>query len=181
MDQKKLKHIALRVKEVGMTFYSTAGAVPDLEGLTDLRQFPFITKEQRRDINSLPADWVDIVVDKKFAPDEFFRRAEAGFNRRAPDGFYMPSNEYLAMLNNWMAIVDHFGVDADYTQEFFDQVNDSLIDIMVYGYVCEGDEIATASRYFNGRTMIYEDFCTEFTRLLMRYIPKQVVPAYLAY
>lgn len=181
MNQQKLIHIALRVKDVAMMFYSSTGGMGDLEGLTDLRQFPFITRAQRADINSVPAEWVDIVVDRKFAPDDFFRRVEANFNRRAPDGFYSPSNEYLAMINNWMAIVDHFGVDAEYTQEFFDQVNDSLIDIMVYGYVCEGDELATANRYFNGRTMIYEDFCAEFTRLLMRYIPKQEVAAYVAY
>lgn len=181
MNQEKLTHIALRVKDVAMMFYPSTGSVGDLEGLTDLRQFPFITREQRGNINSLPAEWVDIVVDKKFAPEDFFHRAESNFNLHAPAGFYMPSNEYLAVLNNWMAIVDHFGVDAEYTQEFFDQVNNSLIDIMVYGYVREGDELATANRYFNGRTMIYEDFCAEFTRLLMRYIPKQEVAAYVAY
>lgn len=79
------------------------------------------------------------------------------------------------LINSWMAVVDKYGVDAKYTQEFFDLMEDRLILIAAYGYVADGEDPETALRLFNGRHLPKDQFLMEFFRLIVKYVPSKEV------
>lgn len=115
-----------------------------------------------------------VVVDRWFSPLVLHDVAIQRLGRLEGAVDYLlrqPASKYVTTLNNWLAVVDHFGVDANYRQDFFDLVNYSLLDIVVFAYVKEGDDLATGIRYFNGRELTREEFQKEFMHFYNRYVP----------
>ena len=127
--------------------------------ITDIRFLPFIDYNIDKH-GTFEIEKVEIPVSRVFGPTKLLE------NRIWP-------MKIAEEINGWLAIVDHYGVDAEYTQAFFDSMKEVLVNIIAYGYINDGDDPNTAVRRFNGRTMTREEFYGEFFRLVVRYVPSK--------
>lgn len=158
MNTKKLVALDVSGPAASLGMYDLVGSD---QSCHDIRFSPFIDYNKDR-YGTFLTEKVIIPVTRVFGLLYLICKDQHPFN--TPD-----------VINGWMAIIDHYGVDAEYTQAFFDSVKDNLLAIIAYGYIREDDDPATATRLFNGRELTREEFFSEFFRLVVRYIPSQEV------
>lgn len=157
MITKKLIALDVSGPALGLDVYSFIGPGSSCR---DIRFSPFIDYSKDRP-GTFFSQKVIIPVTRVFGHEKIFSNLDPV---NTPD-----------VINGWMAIVDHYGVDAEYTQAFFDSIKDHLLAIIAYGYIREDDDPATATRLFNGRELSREEFFSEFFRLVVRYVPSTEV------
>lgn len=157
METKKLVALDVSGPAATLGIYDLAGSG---QSCHDIRFSPFIDYNKDR-YGTYLTQKVIVPVTRVFGHEKIFGNLDP---INTPD-----------IINGWMAIVDHYGVDAEYTQPFFDSIKPYLISIIAYGYIREDDDPATATRLFNGRELTREEFFSEFFRLVVRYVPSKEV------
>lgn len=78
------------------------------------------------------------------------------------------SHDYLLDLNDAMAILSHFGFDADYKPDFIRRIANAAGDIVLYGYRTRGNR-RTRRCKFHGEVCTHKVFVEKFSQFIAKY------------
>jgi hypothetical protein len=133
--------------------------------LLDTRWTPLLSSET----NSADS----LFVDRWYAPRSFFERMERQwvdahwFAARFPRIHSATPQAFSANINTWLAIVDKYGLRADYDQEFLLTMQQIIVEILIYAYRVDDSGRYDTLRKFNGLIWGQSEFHQHFSRFIL--------------
>lgn len=188
------------ILEVKVGLYPGVFKFADKGTVSDTRLQPFrhnLAKMTPRE-RALVKDEDVIRVDKLYAPEAFFAAGRMVFDRHVNlihDKIrltYGTPDKYAHFLNSWLAIINHYGLDADYDPDFIHLVDELVLPlVMQFAYRKEDDETNPVAhpadgtrtfgqifaevddgrkrRYFHNGVYLNADFSIHFDHFLKKY------------
>jgi hypothetical protein len=89
------------------------------------------------------------------------------FSARFPAFRSANSKEFALTINTWLAILDKFGLEAEYDPLFLAYPKQIMPEILVYAYRTEDSARYDVTRQFHGKEMTQSDFHMVFSRFIL--------------
>jgi len=123
----------------------------------DTRFQPFISNNEEL----VRADRVTVDVSKWLIDLRFRQKADSG-------SFYGGRLNTALDVNTYLAVLDHFGFDAEYTMEYTHRMEPMIAEILLHAF-CVNDNQDIRARHFHGVTYIRGEFFRQFDDFFTKY------------
>jgi hypothetical protein len=130
-----------------INFHPLGAGLRSLESI-ELRPFPMA---KGRDYISIPKEFVKIEVDRWFGSRKLFdgiKNYWYSSNEVTMDNRDL-ANAEVQRINQWLAIVDHFGFDAAFDRCFVERIIPYARLVYDFGYVASYEDETDKTRIFN--------------------------------